>query len=82
MLLSVLHHMPDPVAFMKKIWRHIKTAIVEVRVRDTYTPENNHPTIVGYQTIDYFETLFKALGNYHYVQSIGDRRFYVLWKPY
>ncbi len=78
--LSILHHMIDPQSFILLLKKRIKVALIEVRVRPTYTKETNHPTIIAYYAQEQYENMFKQFGNFKLITKEDDRYYYVLWQ--
>ena len=80
--LSILHHMEDPAIFLHKVAKNKKAMILEVRMKDQYQAINRG-TVLGINTREYYEAIFKELGMKAKLISgplSPDRFFYVLWK--
>lgn len=79
LLLSVLHHTEDPVAFLKKCGGS-RGAVVQVRVRHELTPINKG-TMFSIHRIGDYEKMFGQAGyKFKHVETQKDEAFYVLWR--
>jgi hypothetical protein len=77
LLLSILHHVADPVALMHS-FANAKALIVQVRVRHVYTPVNKG-TIIGIHPLKEYEAMFREAGFAHKRIAIEkDEAYYVL----
>ena len=80
--LSILHHMDDPTNFLHNVSVNKKAMILEVRMAGQYRAINRG-TVLGINTREYYEGLFRELGMKSQLVSgplSPDRFFYVLWR--